>query len=273
MKIGIIGYGNMGSAIAGRIKNRYKVFVFDKDKEKTNKATGINVAKNISDLIKNSDVIVLAVKPQDFDSVLGQIKNYIKKNLVVSIAAGITTAHIEKLLGKAKVVRTMPNLPAKIGDGMICLSKGRFVKREDLALAQTLFSCLGKTMVLDEKLMDAATAVSGSGPGFIYSIIGDKIGRTIKTEEFIQDFLNREFGFAAKKVGFNQRQAKILAETTVKGSLHFWIESGLSPKELEIRVASKGGTTEAGLKVLRRTGSLGAAVKAAAKRAKELSKS
>ncbi len=127
-------------------------------------------------------------------------------------------------------------------------------------------------MIIDENKMDAATAVSGSGPGFIYYIISKKTGKIFKTKQPLQHYLNNEFKSAAKKVGFNLRQAKLLADTTVRGSLCYWIQSRLTLDELEKRVASKGGTTEAGLKILGKGYSLVDAVKAAAKRAKELSK-
>ncbi len=269
-KIGIIGFGNMGSAIAEGIKNEYKVFVFDKDKKKTENLLGISVSRNAKELVKKVDAVILAVKPQDFDNVLDEIKAEVKNKLVISIAAGITTHYIEKQLGMVRVVRVMPNLPAKIGKGMACLCKGNFSTEEDLNFAQKLFGKFGQSLIIEEKLIDAATAVSGSGPGYFYYLIEGKGQNEIK--KFGQDFFIPALSASAEKIGFSKEQAKILAEATAEGSLAFLESVHISPAGLAKQVASKGGTTEAGLEVLNKGGSLEDAVKAALKRAKELSK-
>jgi len=275
-RIGVIGYGNMGSAIAERLKAAgYQVSVFDKDKNKTKNLEGLKVTKNITDAIKQTDVVILAIKPQDFDIVLNEAKGILSGQLIISIAAGIPTAYIERVLGKVKVVRTMPNLPAKIGKGMICLSKGKYATEADLGLAQKLFSHLGDTMKLDEKKMDAATAVTGSGPGFFYKLIQiENINPNNLTE--IKEFATSEFipacTASATSIGFSDTQAKVLVVSTTNGTIDLLKSSGLTPKQLENAVKSRKGTTEAGLNKLRGIASLKQAIKAAFKRARELSK-
>lgn len=269
--IGIIGFGNMGSAIAGRIKDKYKLSAFDKDKNKIRDLSGIQIAQDLADLVSKVDSIILAIKPQDFDEVLNEIKDYTKDKLIISIAAGITTGYIEKILNRVKVVRTMPNLPAKIGMGMICLSKGKFAEIADLKFAEELFGTLGRTLTLGEEMMDAVTAVSGSGPGFFCDLISEKSLKEIK------GYAERSFipslSITALNLGFSPAQARILSETTARGTIQYLIKENLTPDELKKRVASKGGTTEAGLEVLcHDIKNLGEAVRAAVKRAKELSR-
>jgi pyrroline-5-carboxylate reductase len=269
-RIGIIGFGNMGSAIAERIKDKYEVAVFDKDKKKTKALENIVVAPDVADLTINADVVILAVKPQDFDAVLKEIKDGVRDKLTISIAAGMSTAFIGKILGKTRVIRAMPNLPAKIGKGITCLCKGRFTDSEDLEFAERLFKKIGKTLIIDEGMMDAATAVSGSGPGFWSYMVENKPKRDWK--EYSKKNLIPEFSSAAMGVGFNTKQARFLAENTVWASMDTVNAWRIKPEEFKKLVASKGGTTEAGLEELQRGGNLINAVKAAVKRAKELSK-
>jgi len=268
--IGIIGFGNMGSAIGGRLKARYQVFVFDKDKNKTQNLAGIKLAKNIKDLVTRVDVVILAVKPQDFDSVLSEIKDYAQDKLIISIAAGITTAYIQKLLGDVRAVRVMPNMPVRIGKGMSCLCKGKFATRDDLGFVRQLFDNLGETLVIDEGMMDAATAISGSGPGFWCEFIENK--PEDEWESYSQNELIPLFTSAAESIGFSKKKAGLLAKATVMGSLVTVQSSGEKPLKFKWSIASKGGTTEAALEVLHRGGTLVEAVKAALRRAKELSR-
>jgi pyrroline-5-carboxylate reductase len=260
----------MGSAIAERLKAKYQILVFEKDESKTRNLSGINVAKGVEDLLNRVANLILAVKPQDFDPVLAQIKDSIKSKLLISIAAGIPTGYIEKKLGKLRLIRAMPNLPAKIGKGMTCLCKGQYSFEGDLGFVQGLFDHLGKTMLVEENLMDAVTAVSGSGPGYFFDLIKNK-----KKEEWLgygRNIFMQELSAAAVELGFNRQQAELLARTTVEGSMSLLIETGLSPEVLCSQICSKGGTTEAGLAVLQVTNSLEEAVRAALKRAKELAK-
>ncbi len=269
MKIGILGYGNMGSAIAARLKDKHQLFIFDKDAGKTDNVSSATVAVNIPDLLNKAEVVVLAVKPQDFEPVLIEIKKNIGRQLVISIAAGITTAGIEKLLGEAQVVRVMPNLPVKAGKGMTCLARGKYVSEINLSLAREMFDLAGKTLVVDENKMNAVTAVSGSGPGFLYDFL--RRLSPAEWDKFIQGKFIPAFSGAARKVGFSDEQSRLLAETTAYGSLALLKESKLPPEVLGRQVTSKGGTTEAGLAALDgKIENLESAVRAALKRAEEL---
>ena len=133
----------MGQAIAEQIKSMYPIWVFDKDSNKTKNLSDINIARNVVDLLNEVDTVILAVKPQDFDTLLDEMKGNVKDKLIVSIAAGITTVYIEKRLGQTKVIRVMPNLPARIGKGMICLCRGKFsTDDDDLNFSKQLFENL-----------------------------------------------------------------------------------------------------------------------------------
>ncbi|MEW6009434.1 MAG: pyrroline-5-carboxylate reductase [Candidatus Omnitrophota bacterium] len=270
-KIGIIGFGNMGSAIAERLKSNYDISVTDKDARKTSNIAGLRVVSNNITLIKIVDALILAVKPQDFDVCLNEIKKYIEDKLIISIAAGISCSHIERILGKERLIRVMPNLAAKIGKGMSCISKGNFASEVDLEFSKKIFNELGEILVIEENLMNAATAVSGSGPGFFYWLIKDKPQKDWL--DFAKNVFTLALSKAAENIGFSQEQALILAKATGEGSLALLKTTHLSPKELCSQVASKGGTTQAGLGVLERGGSLIEAVKAALKRSQELSRS
>lgn len=259
----------MGSAIGERIKARYRVIIFDKDRNKTQGVGGAEVAKDISDLVKKADTVILAIKPQDFDIILNEIKDYVKDKLIISIAAGITTQFIENKLGEVKVIRVMPNLPARIGKGVSCLCKGRFAKDKDLSFTLRLFKFLGITFVLNEEMMDAATAVSGSGPGLFYYLNEGKSTKEIKDNV---NFFSSQLTESSKKIGLPDLIAASVSTATVEGSVAFLEKTNLSPAEAKIQVASPGGTTEAGLVVLARGGTLEEAVQAAFKRAKELSR-
>ncbi|MFC1804955.1 pyrroline-5-carboxylate reductase family protein [Candidatus Omnitrophota bacterium] len=268
--IGIIGFGNMGSAIAGRLAGEFKVTVFDQDKTKTAGLKEIKVAVDSSAVLRGSETVILAVKPQDFRALLDEIREEAKEKLIISIAAGITTASIEKALRRARVVRAMPNLPARIGKGMICISAGSSAGKEDLEFARRLFTKSGEVLVLKEEMIDAATAVSGSGPGYLYQWCQGK------SSEEAAEYVNKKFipalEEAAAGIGFTPQEAGLLARTTAKGSLAFLEASHATPAELTKQVASKGGTTEAGLAVLRSGGSLSVAVKAAKTMAEVLSR-
>lgn len=268
--IGIIGFGNMGQALADRLRSKYEVYVSDKDKDRIKNIRGLEVSYNNPDLLSKVDTLILAVKPQDLDSVLNEIKNHSKDKLIISIAAGADTAHIEKVLDGRRVVRVMPNMPAKIGKGMSCLCKGSLAGEEDLRLAKELFDNLGQTLIIEEDMMNAATAVSGSGPGFFCDLV--QKDNTMPPEKFAKEVFQIQLTRAAVAVGFDESQASVLASATTQGTLALIKVTGLPPEKLCAQVTSKGGTTEAGLEILHKGGSLAEAVKAAVKRAEELSR-
>lgn len=269
-KVGIIGCGNMGSAIAKGISSKYQLFIFDKDTSKTKNIVKVKVAKSIFDLVNNVDVVLLAVKPQDFEAVLNEIKEDVNKKLIISIAAGTETKYIERAFGKVRVIRVMPNLLIRIGKGITALCKGKFATSKDLNFVREIFNQLGATLVLEEKMMDADTGFLGSGPGFHYKLL-----ESIDRNEWL-NFTKNNFipimAASGEASGFSRKRSQVLAKLMAQGDLLLLEKTKESPGDLCIRVTSKGGTTEAGLKELKgNVRFLPKAVKAAIKRAKELS--
>jgi pyrroline-5-carboxylate reductase len=271
-KIGIIGYGNMGRAIADGIKNNYAVCVFDTDKNKTIALKDTAVTGNLADLVEQSEVIILAAKPQDLDVILDEIKKHTRTKLIISIAAGITTGHIEKILGGARVVRCMPNIMATIADGETVLCKGRHAKEEDLSFAKELFKLLGKVWELSEEKIDSATAISGSGPAYIlYDMEINKIAPLNIPAQFEKKWIDG-LNAAAIKVGLDSKIALDLAASTTASTIHLARQTGNSPAQLRKMITSPGGTTEAAINVIANGGSWPDAAVAAKNRAQELSK-
>jgi pyrroline-5-carboxylate reductase len=252
----------MGQALIKGLKKKgqgSKLLIFDKDKRKLSsvkKAYRIKAAKRLEDLVSASKIIIIAVKPQNISGVLATIKRGYSSQLIISIAAGITTAFIEKKIGqKVRVIRTMPNLAAKVSMGICAIAKGKFATGAEVVKTQNIFKSVGSCIVLTEKQIDAATAISGSGPGYIYYFL----------------FCLQS---AAVKLGFSKKTAKLLTFQTAKGAINL-----LSEKDDFLRlvnqVASKGGTTQAALKLLEKKKfrtTIEQAAKAAKKRAKKLSK-
>jgi len=271
-KVGIIGYGNMGSAIAERIKHKYQVYAFDKDKNKTAGLTKINIAENILDLINKVDVVLLAVKPQDFDSVLEEIKQHVKDKLIISIAAGVTTGDIEKSFGSARVVRVMPNIEIKIGKGITHMCGGKFARQSDIDFVFNLFNSLVTTLIISEDKMKFATAISGSRLAYFCDIIEkNKIDYNNIPQEVIDRFEN-ELKEAAMTLGLKEDLASSMSMGTGGSCKIFFEKERMNPRELIERIASKKGTTEAALEVLHRNGSLVEALRAAIKREEELAR-
>ncbi len=233
--IGVIGCGNMGEAIIAGIKARYKrgeIVAYDKDIKKLNRIKSkhkVPATKKPLELSAKSKTILIAVKPQDINTVLDTLKDSYKNQLIISIAAGISTSYIEKYLDKrARVVRVMPNLAAKVAKSISAISKGRFASKSDLTKAKKIFENIGQTLEIKEKYMDAVTAVSGSGPGYIFYFL----------------YCLQE---AARGLGFSKREAKELVLQTFKGAAELVSEKDDFLK-LVNQVACKGGTTEAALK-------------------------
>ncbi|MFA5389586.1 MAG: pyrroline-5-carboxylate reductase [Candidatus Omnitrophota bacterium] len=233
--LGIIGAGNMGMALASRVKG--KILLSDKNKR---------ISDNVS-VTRRSDVIILAVKPQDIGEVLKDIKPYVKGKLIISIAAGVTTSSIEKVLGKVAVVRVMPNMPAMVGKGISAVTPGRFAGAKDLETTTAIFSKVGEVVKVKEGMMDAVTAVSGSGPAYY----------------FLFTHLLAEAGESA---GLEKNLAMKLARAVLTGAAEAAAYSDIDMEEFVKKVASKGGTTEAALKVFKQE-NLGAIIKKAVKRA------
>jgi len=235
LKVGIIGCGNMGAAIIKAVLNsQSSVFAYDVDKKKTkgvSKKYKIQIAASSVDLVKRCNIIILAVKPKDIEKVLRTIKDNLgASKVLISIAAGISTEFIEKKIGrKISVIRVMPNMPALIQSGISAVCKGRFATRRDLNIAQGLFKNVGEVIVVKEKLMNAVTAISGSGPAYFFYLV---------------EVLMR----SALELGIEKKTAEKLAVETALGSARVLKLTGETPWNLRSKVTSKGGTTEAAFK-------------------------
>jgi len=202
-----------------------------------------------------ADVVILAVKPQVIDAVATALSDKLASTLVVSIAAGVSSARLEALLpDSSAVVRVMPNTPALVGEGMSVVSGGSNPTAEQVDLVRALFAALGEAIVLDERYQDAATAISGSGPAYFALVI---------------DALSR----AGVRHGLPRDVAQALAVQTMRGTAELLDATGTSPSDLMDGVSSPGGTTIAALEVLEARAVRAAvadAVSANVARAKEL---
>lgn len=264
--IGFIGAGNMAEALMNGLISSHAVLpgsitASDKDIERLAviaegyKIKGMN---SNAEVVAGSDIVILAVKPQDIASVLIEIKEEVKDRLIISIAAGVNTKKIaDILLTPARIVRAMPNTPALVLSGATALFIGEGCTKDDEKMAVRIFDAVGKTVVLkDESLMDAVTGLSGSGPAYVFVIL-----------EALAD--------AGVRMGLPRETASLLANQTVFGAARMVMETKRHPAELKDMVASPGGTTIAGLKKLedgKVRASIMDAVEAAALRSKELSK-
>jgi len=264
--LGIIGAGNMGSAIIRGLVQSGKrspgsVRVFDVDSEKISALSGelgITSASSLQETISHEDtVLVLAVKPQIMDKVLAGLAGCLTENaLVISIAAGISTSFISSRLGeRMRVVRAMPNAAAVVGRSVTALSGGQSATEQDLQTAAGIFSAIGNVVAVDESIMNAVTALSSSGLGYLFVIM-----------EALTD--------AGVKVGLDRKTARDLTVFTLGGAAAMAGSLDKSFCELKDIITSPGGTTIAGLQVIERAGLRGTlidAVEAATLRARDLS--
>ena len=193
------------------------------------KKYGICTEKCNRNAVKNADIVFLAVKPQQMEAVLCDISLFVRRSqLVISLAAGITTTFIEKYL-KTAVIRSMPNTPALVGEGAIAVSKGRWASAKDLATAITLFSSVGTVVALKEKYLNAVTALSGSGPAYVF-------------------YLAEAFEKAGEHLGLSKEVSTVLSRQTIFGAGKLLKHSKLNSSALRAVVTSPGGTTEAAIK-------------------------
>jgi len=263
-KIGFIGAGRMGSALVrGFIEEGLvsagDVAVSDVSGERLAELGefGVSAMRDNVELVNESDVIFLSVKPQNMEEVLKEIGGAAAGKLFVSIAAGVTTATIQKVLGnECRVIRVMPNTPAVVGElaAGYCLGDG--ATEEDAREVERLLGGLGVAIKVDDELMDAVTGLSGSGPAYIYYII-DALAK------------------AGEQQGLARGDALKLAAKTAKGAAEMILSSGKTPEELVDMVCSPGGTTIEGMNVLKNSDLrkvLLEAVKAATEKSRELSK-
>ena len=245
-RLAVLGFGNMGEAIVrallGCEQNAAaavvsQIVIFDPMEARRAAAMGFTSviwARTPADAVSAADVVLLAVKPQAIPALLKDIARVASGRLIVSIAAGITTNDLESQLPGARVVRTMPNTPLLVGKGLVALCRGAGASGDDLASARNLFP--GATLLeVEERLMDAVTAVSGSGPAYFFAFV-------------------EALALAATEQGFDPHTAYRLAAGTFSGAAALLEKSGASAEELRRRVTSPGGTTEAALKVLSERG-------------------
>lgn len=239
MKILVIGGGNMGltyaqSFLRAKITTQRDMMILEKNAKKAEELAKKDIGTVYSDpadCLNNADLIILAVKPQDTDALFASLKPYVDEQQVfVSIMAGVTIETISTALGVKKVIRAMPNLPAQIGMGMTTFTSTDEVTRIELVMVQNLINTTGKTVYVEnERFIDATTAISGSGPAYVYY--------------FMQAMME-----AAKDMGFTASEAELLVSQTFKGAVDLYNKSDLSCAEWIARVSSKGGTTEAAVK-------------------------
>ena len=265
MKIVFIGAGNMAEALVKGILNagvstNKDILVTDIALERLEyfRAT-YDVAGSSDNIsaVKKADMVILAVKPQVLPDVLKQLKGAIRPDiLLVSIVAGITTRKIEEGAGEnIRVIRVMPNSPALVGAGATVFCCGRWAKDDDAKLVETLFKSVGVVFRGSEDTLDAVTALSGSGPAYVFYLI----------EAMLR---------ASREMGLEYSLARPLTLATMEGALRLLAKTGLEPAQLRDKVTSKGGTTEAAIEVLRRAHvkeSIVEAIRAACRRSKELS--
>jgi pyrroline-5-carboxylate reductase len=207
-------------------------------------------------LVREADVVILAVKPQIMATVLAEVAPAVTaRHLLVSIAAGVSTATIRAALGKdARIIRVMPNTPALVLQGATAIARGQGLTAEDLGVAEEIFGAVGRVVVLDESLMDAVTGLSGSGPGYVALVV-----------EALAD--------GGVKMGLDRATAMTLATQTVLGAAQLLAETGMHPGALKDMVSSPGGTTIAGVSALEEGGlrhTLIRAVERATLRSREL---
>ncbi len=262
-KITFIGGGQMaeamiGGLISGQVCSGESIWATDPVSERRDRLKsqfGIQVGSANREAVAWADVVVLAVKPQMLPAVLSELGPTLTHALVISIAAGVTIRAIaEQIAGAMRVIRAMPNVPALVREGMTALALGSAVSEDDSRLARTIFESVGRVVLVEERLMDAVTGLSGSGPAYIFQAI-----------EALAD--------GGVMMGLPRQTAELLAAQTVLGAARLVLESGVHPAQLKDRVASPGGTTIAGLHQLEQGGfraALMAAVEAATTRSKEL---
>jgi pyrroline-5-carboxylate reductase len=267
LRIAILGLGKMGGILAQGFLSanllpaaNLTATVARADRART---PDLGIALTTDNLAAASaaDIILLAIKPYQIVDVLEEIAPALPGKLVISVAASITTATMEHAASgmyvdqEIAVIRAMPNTPAKLGAAMTAICRGQYVTDAQLALAERIFATVGRTVTLDEKLIDAATGLSGSGPAYLYIVI-DALAE------------------AGVSVGLPRDTATLLAAQTAYGAARMVLETGLHPAQLKDQVTTPAGTTIAGIQALEE-GKLRAtliqAVKRSVERAKELS--
>ncbi|MEM7657932.1 MAG: pyrroline-5-carboxylate reductase [Bacteroidota bacterium] len=238
MNVLIIGAGNMGTTFGQSFINASAIspaqlYFMDHQAVKADLVSELShhpLAFEATELTTEMDLIILAVKPQDFPELASKLKGHLEAHqLILSIMAGLQVDAISEALGIDKIVRAMPNLPAQIGRGMTVFTTSPSVTRLEIFTVQNLLNTTGKTLhTPSEPMIDAATAVSGSGPAFVY-------------------FFMSAMMEAAREMGFSDSEAQLLVRQTFSGSVSLLRQSNRSSDDWIAKVASRGGTTEAAL--------------------------
>ena len=236
--LAVLGAGHMAEALLGGIISQdvlraVDIRISDAVPDKSVRLAqrfGARAAAGNADAVRSARVVLLAVKPQDVPAVMREIRGaWSADHLLISIAAGVTTRAMERMLGgRPRVVRAMPNTPALVGKGMSVVCRGAFASDDDRCVAEALLSAVGEVRGADEAQIDAVTAVSGSGPAYVF---------------YLAEILEE----AAKSLGLPADMARDLVATTIEGAAAMMRQTGSSPEELRHRVTSKRGTTEAAL--------------------------
>ncbi|KJD31338.1 pyrroline-5-carboxylate reductase [Tamlana nanhaiensis] len=238
MKVLVIGAGNMGLTYAegmskSKLLKRKNIMVLDKSEEKLealNNISHFDAFSDLNDCVPEADIIFIAVKPYHAEALFKAIKPLANaQQIVISIMAGVTIDSIKEHTGLQKIVRAMPNLPAKIGKGLTSYVISPEVSRIEMLTVENLLDTTGKSLqVSDEMRIDASTGISGSGPAYVFY--------------FMQSMME-----AAMQMGFSKNESTVLVSQTFSGAVELFKQSNLSPNSWMERVASKGGTTRAAL--------------------------
>ncbi len=262
--VGFIGTGNMGEALIhgllhGHLCRPEQIICSDVRPERLKairEASGVRGTSHNVEVVKQADIIILSVKPQIMKQVIEEITKYLDlSKLIISIAAGVALETIESCAQKElKLVRVMPNICVSVREGASAIAAGKHIQKEDLMIAKAIFDSVGKSLFIEENLLDAVTGLSGSGPAYIFLMI-----------DALAD--------AGVKVGLSRSDSLILASQTVLGAAKMLIETGEHPGKLKDMVTSPGGTAIAGLHTLEEGGvrtTLINAVEVATQRSKAL---
>ena len=245
MKLGFIGTGNMASAIMGGIIGKKMISaeeiigadLFAPGREKVKEQFGIQVTEKNQEVVEKAEVIILSVKPQFYEDVINQIKDCVKKEqIIITIAPGKTLAWLAEKFGKeVKIVRTMPNTPALVGEGMTAMCPNEHMEKEETEYVKRLLESFGRVEVVPERLMDVVVSVSGSSPAYVFMMI-----------EAMAD--------AAVSGGMPRTQAYQFAAQAVYGSAKMVLETAKHPGELKDMVCSPAGTTIEAVRTLEEMG-------------------
>ncbi len=253
MELGFIGTGNMAVAMmSGIIKNKIvpadEIIGSDISKagrERAEKSLGIRVTDKNLEVVERADVVVLSVKPQFYEEVINEIRDAVRdQQVIITIAPGKTLGWLEEKFGKAvKIIRTMPNTPAMVGEGMTAACASAAVTEEERERGAELLRGFGRVEFVPERMMDAVVAVSGSSPAYVFMLI-------------------EAMGDAAVSGGMPRRQAYQFAAQAVLGSAKMVLESGKHPGELKDMVCSPAGTTIEAVRILEERGFRSAVIEA-----------